>query len=112
MVPGDQLELHSRLVAQRAMMVKFECEALVDGDLPVPPVCLWWSKLTELLRRDPRQCNRRSECQPGAGVRIGPWSIIGPGVELADNVDVASHVIVKAVQNCRRGENLSICQCW
>ena len=32
-VPGDQLELHSRLVAQRAMMVKFECEAHVDGDL-------------------------------------------------------------------------------
>ena len=32
-VPGDQLELHSRLVAQRAMMVKFECEARVDGEL-------------------------------------------------------------------------------
>ena len=32
-VPGDKLELHSRLIAQRAMMVKFECEALVDGDL-------------------------------------------------------------------------------
>ena len=32
-VPGDKLELHSRLIAKRAMMVKFECEALVDGDL-------------------------------------------------------------------------------
>jgi 3-hydroxyacyl-[acyl-carrier-protein] dehydratase len=32
-VPGDQLELHSRLVAQRAMMVKFECVARVDGEL-------------------------------------------------------------------------------
>jgi 3-hydroxyacyl-[acyl-carrier-protein] dehydratase len=32
-VPGDRLELHSRLVAHRAMMVKFECEAHVDGDL-------------------------------------------------------------------------------
>jgi 3-hydroxyacyl-[acyl-carrier-protein] dehydratase len=32
-VPGDKLELHSRMVARRAMMVKFECEALVDGEL-------------------------------------------------------------------------------
>lgn len=32
-VPGDQLALHSRMVARRAMMVKFECEAHVDGDL-------------------------------------------------------------------------------
>ena len=33
MVPGDKLELHSRLIAKRAMMVKFECEAMVDGEL-------------------------------------------------------------------------------
>ena len=32
-VPGDKLELHSRLIAKRAMMVKFECEAMVDGEL-------------------------------------------------------------------------------
>ncbi len=44
----------------------------------------------------------------GAGVRIGPWSIIGPGVELADNVDVASHVIIKGP--CRIGEGVKIYQ--
>ena len=32
-VPGDQLQLHSRWIARRAMMVKFECEAHVDGEL-------------------------------------------------------------------------------
>ena len=44
----------------------------------------------------------------GVGVRIGPWSIIGPGVELADNVDVASHVIIKGP--CRIGEGVKIYQ--
>lgn len=32
-VPGDQLQLHSRWITRRAMMVKFECEAHVDGEL-------------------------------------------------------------------------------
>ncbi len=31
----------------------------------------------------------------GEGVSVGPWSIIGAGVELGDNVQVASHVVIK-----------------
>lgn len=32
-IPGDRLEITSKLSASRKMMMKFECEAHVDGDL-------------------------------------------------------------------------------
>ena len=31
----------------------------------------------------------------GANVKIGPWTIIGAGVELGDDCEIASHVIIK-----------------
>jgi UDP-N-acetylglucosamine acyltransferase len=31
----------------------------------------------------------------GANVSIGPWTIIGPGVEIGDDCDIASHVVIK-----------------
>ena len=32
-IPGDRLDIVSSLAADRSMMVKFDCEASVDGDL-------------------------------------------------------------------------------
>ena len=32
-VPGDRLDMTSRIVADRRIMMKFECEAFVDGEL-------------------------------------------------------------------------------
>jgi UDP-N-acetylglucosamine acyltransferase len=31
----------------------------------------------------------------GANVNVGPWTIIGPGVEIGDDCDIASHVVIK-----------------
>jgi len=35
------------------------------------------------------------EARIGNNVRIGPWSIIGPGVEIGDDCEISSHVIIK-----------------
>jgi 3-hydroxyacyl-[acyl-carrier-protein] dehydratase len=32
-IPGDRLEIHSSIVAERKIMMKFDCEAYVDGQL-------------------------------------------------------------------------------
>jgi len=32
-IPGDQLQLTSKIIADRKIMMKFECAAYVDGDL-------------------------------------------------------------------------------
>lgn len=32
-IPGDRLELESKIIAERSMMMKFECAAYVDGAL-------------------------------------------------------------------------------
>ncbi len=32
-IPGDRLDLHSRILADRRIMMKFECEAYVDEEL-------------------------------------------------------------------------------
>ena len=32
-IPGDRLEMHSKIVADRRIMMKFECEAFVEGEL-------------------------------------------------------------------------------
>ena len=32
-IPGDRLEMHSRITADRSRMMKFDCEAFVDGAL-------------------------------------------------------------------------------
>ena len=32
-IPGDRLDLESKIIAERSMMVKFECAAYVDGAL-------------------------------------------------------------------------------
>ena len=32
-VPGDRLDMHSRILAERKIMMKFECEAFVEGEL-------------------------------------------------------------------------------
>ena len=32
-VPGDRLDMHSRITADRSRMMKFECEAFVDEEL-------------------------------------------------------------------------------
>ena len=39
----------------------------------------------------------------GSGVSIGPWSVIGADGELGDNVEIASHVIVKGPSRISRG---------
>ncbi|MGV8928237.1 MAG: acyl-ACP--UDP-N-acetylglucosamine O-acyltransferase [Brevundimonas sp.] len=36
-----------------------------------------------------------ADAQLADGVEIGPWSIVGPGVILAENVRLASHVVVQ-----------------
>ena len=32
-IPGDRLEIHSSIVTERKMMMKFDCSAFVDGQL-------------------------------------------------------------------------------
>jgi len=32
-IPGDRLDLESKIIAERSMMMKFECAAYVDGAL-------------------------------------------------------------------------------
>jgi 3-hydroxyacyl-[acyl-carrier-protein] dehydratase len=32
-IPGDRLDMHSRILADRRIMMKFECEAFVGGEL-------------------------------------------------------------------------------
>jgi 3-hydroxyacyl-[acyl-carrier-protein] dehydratase len=32
-IPGDRLDMHSRIVADRRIMIKFECEAFVGSEL-------------------------------------------------------------------------------
>ena len=39
----------------------------------------------------------------GENVSVGPWSIIGPNVVLEDNVEIASHVVVKGPTRLGRG---------
>ena len=42
----------------------------------------------------------------GANVSIGPWSIIGEGVELGDNCSIASHVVIKGPTKIGSGNKI------
>ena len=91
--PGDVLELRGTILGERRQLMRFDCEALVDGELACSV------KLMCVERKAERLIDVRAMVDPkaklGKNVSVGPWSSVGPDVVLGDDCEVGEHVVLR-----------------
>ena len=90
----------SSLAADRSMMVKFDCEASVGGDLACSAsltIVEQEIRLEECILID-ETARIGSKAIIGKNVSIGPWTIVGPDVVVGEGSEIGSHVVMKGPQ--------------
>ena len=91
--PGDVLELHAKILSERRQLMRFDCQALVDGELACSV------KLMCVERKAARLIDERATVDPnaelGENVSVGPWTIIGPDVVIGDDCEIGPHVVLR-----------------
>ena len=102
--PGDVLELRGTILSERRQLMRFDCEALVDGE----PACS--VKLMCVERKAERLIDVRAMVDPkaqlGKNVSVGPWSSVGPDVVLGDDCEVGEHVVLRGPTVLGRGNKI------
>ena len=116
--PGDVLELHGSIVSERRRLMKFECRALVDGELAcsVTLICVERGAETEsptaadVTRPAKALIDKRAIVDPkatlGSNVSIGPWSIVGADVEIGDDCEIGPQVVLRGPTRLGRGNRI------
>ena len=102
--PGDVLELRAAVIGERRQLMKFDCEARVDGEVACS------LKLLCVERKAGRLVDERATVDPraelGENVTVGPWSIIGPDVVVGDDCEIGPHVILRGPTVLGRGNKI------
>ena len=102
--PGDVLELRGKIVNERRQFMKFDAEALVDGELACSVT------LMSLERRAERLVDERAivdtRAQLGRNVSVGPFSTIGAGVVVGDDCEIGAHVVLRGPTVLGRGNRI------
>jgi len=91
--PGDVLELHARIMSERRQLMKFDCEALVDGELACSVQLICVERKAARLIDDRATVDPRAKL--GENVSVGPWSTIGPDVVVGDDCEIGPHVVLR-----------------
>lgn len=102
--PGDVLELKSTIVSERRQLMKFDCEALVDGERACTVTLICVERKAERLVDERAMVDPRA--QLGNNVAVGPWSIIGPDVVVGDDCEIGSHVVLRGPTVLGRGNKI------
>ena len=102
--PGDVLELRGTIDSERRQLMKFDCEALVDGEVACSV------KLMCVERKAVRLVDERAIVDPradlGNNVSVGPWSTIGPDVIVGDDCEIGPHVVLRGPTVLGRGNKI------
>ena len=102
--PGDVLELRGKIIGERRQLMKFDCEALVDGELACSVT------LMSVARKTARLVDERAIVDPhaklGNNVSVGPFSIVGPDVVVGDDCEIGAHVVLRGPTVLGRGNRI------
>ena len=117
--PGDVLALRGSVASERRQLMKFECQAHVDGELAcaVKLICVErkLSGADEHARRG-ATAGRRTAIDPravvdpaarlGRNVSVGPWTVIGADVVVGDDCEIGPHVVLRGPTTLGRGNRI------
>ena len=117
--PGDVLALRGSVASERRQLMKFDCQAHVDGELAcaVTLICVE-RKLAggEQVERRRAPAGRPAAVDPravvdpaarlGRNVTVGPWTVIGPDVVVGDDCEIGPHVVLRGPTTLGRGNRI------
>lgn len=119
--PGDVLELRGSVVSERRQLMKFDCQAHVDGELAcaVKLICVE-RKLDAQDGERPRAAAGRvrggvavdpravvdPKARLGRNVSVGPWTVIGADVVVGDDCEIGPHVVLRGPTTLGRGNRI------
>ncbi len=102
-IPGDQLHLKVEVQRRRAQVWKFKGTATVAGEV----ACI--AEMTSAEGKEfsiDRQAIIDPNASIAANVQIGPWSFIGPDVEIDEGTWVGSHVVIRGPTRIGKGNKI------
>ncbi len=102
--PGDVLELKGKILSERRQLMKFDCEALVDGERACTVTLMCVERKAERLVDERAMVDPRA--QLGNNVVVGPWSTIGPDVVVGDDCEIGAHVVLRGPTVLGRGNRI------
>ena len=102
--PGDVLELKGTILSERRQLMKFDCEALVDGELACSVTLMCVERKSDRLVDERAIVDPRAEL--GSNVSVGPWSTIGPDVVVGDDCEIGAHVVLRGPTVLGRGNKI------
>ena len=102
--PGDVLELKGTILSERRQLMKFDCEALVDGERACAVTLMCVERKAERLVDERAMVDPRAKL--GNNVAVGPWSIIGPDVVVGDDCEIGAHVVLRGPTVLGRGNRI------
>lgn len=102
--PGDVLELKGTILSERRQLMRFDCEALVDGERACTVTLMCVERKAERLVDERAMVDPRAKL--GNNVAVGPWSIIGPDVVVGDDCEIGAHVVLRGPTVLGRGNKI------
>ncbi len=102
--PGDVVEMRGSILSERRQLMKFDCQALVDGELACSVTLMCVERRAERLVDERAMVDPRAEL--GANVSVGPWSIIGPDVVVGDDCEIGPHAVLRGPTVLGRGNKI------
>ena len=102
--PGDVLELKGTILSERRQLMKFDCEALVDGERACTVTLMCVERKAERLVDERAIVDPRATL--GNNVTVGPWSNIGPDVVVGDDCEIGAHVVLRGPTVLGRGNKI------
>ena len=120
--PGDVLELRGSVASERRQLMKFDCQAHVNGELAcaVKLICVERKLDGTEPARAPGEARTRRERAPridpravidpaarlGRNVSVGPWTVIGADVVIGDDCRIGPHTVLRGPTTLGRGNRI------
>ena len=114
--PGDVLSLRGSVASERRQLMKFECQAHVDGELACAVTLICMERKLNGEERRTAPVARKTLIDPravvdprahlGRNVSVGPWTVVGPDVAIGDDCEIGPHVVLRGPTTLGRGNRI------